>query len=199
MKILDMEQNSSDWFKARCGIPTASNFDCIITTKGEPSKQRTKYMYRLAGERITGIQEETYQNGNMVRGIEMEETARELYQLITGETIVKVGLCITEGNTIYAASPDGLVKDNGCIEIKCPILSTHVDYLLKNELPLEYFQQTQGQLLVTGRDWVDFVSFYPGMKPLIIRCFPDVKFQKALKVELELFCAELVEVVEKIR
>lgn len=199
MKILDVVQNSPEWFTARCGIPTASNFDKIITAKGEPSKQRTKYLYQLAGERITCKSEETYQNANMLRGIEMEDEARKLYEVITGGTVVKVGLCITEGKTIYAASPDGLFKDDGAVEIKCPLISTHVAYLLNGGLVEDYFQQLQGQLLVTGRKWVEIMSYYPGLKPLLVPVNRDEKFIKALKVELELFCSELDDVTNKIK
>ena len=199
MKTLDVVQNSPEWFAARCGIPTASNFDKIITAKGEPSKQRIKYLYQLAGERITGIAEETYQNATMLRGIETEDEARKLYEVITGGEVVKVGLCITEGKTIYAASPDGLFKDDGLVEIKCPLISTHVSYLLNGGLLEDYFQQLQGQLLVTGRKWVEIMSYYPGLKPLLIPVDRDEKFLKALKIELELFCIELDEVVNKIK
>ena len=199
MKILDVVQNSPEWFAARCGIPTASNFDKIITAKGEPSKQRTKYLYQLAGERIAGKSEETYQNATMIRGIEMEDEARKLYEVITGGEVVKVGLCITEGKTIYAASPDGLFKEDGLVEIKCPLITTHVSYLLNGGLVEDYFQQLQGQLLVTDRKWVEIISYYPGLKPLVIPVNRDEKFLKALKVELELFCSELEEVINKIK
>ena len=196
MKILDVVQNSPEWFSARCGIPTASNFDKIITAKGEPSKQRTKYLYQLAGERITGIAEETYQNATMLRGIEMEVEARQLYSLITGQDVVEVGFCLAEG---YGASPDGLVAETGCLEVKCPNLATHVGYLLENTLPTDYFQQTQGQLLVTERKWVDFMSYYPWLHPLIIRVNRDEDFIKKLKIELEVFTQELAELVDKIK
>lgn len=199
MRIIDCEQNTPDWFKWRVGIPTASNFDKIVTSKGEPSKQRTKYMYQLAGERITGKMEETYKNANMQRGIEMESEARQVYELINNVEILKVGLCIEEGETVYAASPDGLVGKDGLIEIKCPQITTHVEYLLKTELPTEYFQQVQGQLLVTNRKWNDFISYYPGMKPLIVRVQRDEKFIKALKIELEVFCKELNQLIERIK
>ncbi len=196
MKVIDCIQGTPEWFAARCGVPSASNFDMLITTKGEPSKQRQKYLYRLAGETITGIAEESYTNAAMERGKVMEAEARQLYQLITGEEVKEVGFCLVEG---YGASPDGLVGDVGCIEIKCPNMATHVGYLLDNVLPTDYFQQTQGQLLVTGRKWCDFVSYYPGLKPLIIRVTRDEKFLKALQVELELFISELKTVVQKIK
>lgn len=196
MKIIECTQGSPEWFKARCGLPTASNFDKILTTKGEISKQRTKYLYQLAGETITGISEENYQNEIMLRGKEMENEARQLYQLINKAKVEEVGFCLSDG---YGASPDGLVGKNGLLEIKCPIISTHVGYLLGGTMPADYFQQLQGQLLVTGKDWVDFVSYYPAMRPLIVRVKRDAKFLPILKGELENFCAELKQIVKKIK
>lgn len=199
MKIVDCIQGSPEWFSARCGIPSASNFDQIITTKNESSKQRTKYLYRLAGERVSGIAEETYQNNAMLRGIELEAEARNLYQVIKDIEVKQFGFCLTEGKFVVGASPDGLVDDKGCIEIKCPTMAVHVGYLLENKLPIDYFQQTQGQLFVTEREWVDFVSYYPGIKPLIVRVERDEQFIKALELELEKFCVELEEIVNKIK
>ena len=196
MKIIECQQGTPEWFAARCGIPSASNFDKILCADGKISRQRQKYLWQLAGETITGIAEESYQNAAMQRGKEMEAEARELYRLVSGEEVLEVGFCLAEG---YGASPDGLVAKNGCLEIKCPNLATHVGYLFENALPTDYFQQTQGQLLVTGREWCDFVSYYPGLKPLIVRVTRDEKFLKLLEAELKIFCADLKEVVKKIR
>ena len=197
MKIIDCAQNSPEWFAARCGVPTASNFDKIITTKGDPSKQRTKYLWQLAGERVAGKAEETYQNANMIRGQEMETEARKLYELTTDEEVVQVGFCLAEGG--YGASPDSLVGKTGGLEIKCPIVSTHVGYLLEGTLPMDYFQQVQGNLFVTEREWWVFESYYPGIKPFILKVGRDEKFLKALKVELEIFVEELKQVIERIK
>lgn len=194
MEILTCEQRSLEWYQARKGIPTASGFDKILTSTGQPSKQRTKYMYQLAGERLGGIIEEDYQSFAMLQGIEKEEEAISLYELIN-EPVQKVGFCLADG---YGASPDGLVDDNGLIELKCPIISTHIEYLIKNELPIEYFQQTQGQLLVTDRDWVDFMSYYPGLKPLIVRVQRNDVFIISLRNELRAFIQELNELVRKL-
>jgi len=196
MRIIDCEQRSQEWFEARLGLPTASNFDKLLTTKGEVSKQRNKYLYRLAGEKVAEQSEETYQNAIMQRGIILEDEARQLYQLITGQEVQTVGFCLANG---YGCSPDGLIGEDGVIEIKCPIASTHVAYLLAGVLPLDYFQQCQGELFVTGRKWVDFMSYYPGIKPLIVRVKRDEKFIKKLKSELKLFCVELKEVINKIK
>ena len=197
--IIDCVQGTPAWFTARCGVPSASNFDMIVTTTGERSKQREKYLYRLAGEKVAGKQEETYQNAAMLRGIEMEAEARKLYEIISGETVTETGFWLTEGKAIYGASPDGVVGEDGILEIKCPLVSTQVSYLLKGGLPSDYFQQTQGQLLVTGRKWVDFMSFYPGLKPLIVRVERDKKFLKTLSIELEIFCSDLEDIINKIK
>lgn len=199
MIIENVVQGTEEWKKERAGIPTASSFDKIITTKGEPSKQRTKYMYQLVAERITGVKEENYQNGVMQRGIQMEEEARRMYELMTGNTVMQVGVCYPDEKKPYGCSPDGLIGDDGAIEIKCPTSAVHVGYLLEGVLPTDYFQQVQGQLLITGRKWVDFFSFYPGLKPLLIKVKPDKKFIEALKTELESFCGELAEITERIR
>ena len=197
MKIINCEQGTKEWFDSKLGIPSASNFDKIITTRGVVSKSKIKYLYRLAGEKVSGIMEETYQNAAMARGVEMEHEARNLYSVITGKQVQEVGFCVNEGKYIFGASPDGLVNDEGCIEIKCPTIAVHVEYLLKNDLPTAYFQQVQGQLFVTDRKWCDFVSYYPGIKSLIIRVERDEKFINALKTELKLFCLELDDVIEK--
>lgn len=195
MKIIDVIQGTPEWFVARCGLPTASNFDKIVTMKGERSKQREKYLYQLSGEKIIGKPEETYSNVNMIRGQELEVEARQLYELMTSETVSQVGFCVAEG---YGASPDGLIGKDGLLEIKSPLLSTHVSYLLKGGLPSDYFQQVQGQLLVTGRKWLDFLSYYPAMKPFIIRVTPDKEFQKALETELKAFCVDLDKIVKQL-
>lgn len=198
MKIYDCEQGTEEWYSIRCGVPTASCFDKIITTKGEPSKQRQKYLYQLAGEFITGAKEECYQSQAMQRGTEMEEEARNLYKVIRDVSVDKVGFIIGNPDFEYGCSPDGLIGDSGIIEIKCPNLATHVQYLIDGHLPTEYFQQTQGQLLVTKREWVDFVSYYPGIKPFICRNWRVGPFIESLRQELERFCIELKETIKKI-
>lgn len=199
MIALDFQQGTEAWRAARCGIPTASNFDKIVTTTGAPSKQREKYLYQLAGERVTGRTEESYQNGAMQRGIEMEAEARSLYELINDVQIAQVGICYPDEQRLFAASPDGLVGQVGLIEIKCPLIYTHVGYLIAGVLPTEYFQQIQGQLLVTGAEWVDFISYYPGLRTLIVRMARDEEFLKKLAAELLKFCAELDVLAERIR
>lgn len=198
MRLVECEQRSEAWFQARCGVPTASNFDKIVTSKGEPSKQREKYLYQLAGEFVTGVPTETYQNANMIRGNELEAEAREYYSFVKEVEVQTIGFCLEDGGK-FGASPDALIGDKGLAQFKCPLISTHVGYLLENKLPTDYVQQTQGELLVTGREYNDFVSYYPGLKLFVVRVERDEVFLKKLEMELRVFCEELREVVEKIR
>lgn len=197
MKVIDCVQGSPEWHQARAGLPTSSRFDMLITTACQPSKQRQKYLYKLAGEKISKLPEDTYQSEAMKRGVELEAEARRVYETMTGNTVTEVGLCLSDCER-YGASPDGTIGDEGLLEIKCPMISTHVRYLLEGQLPTEYYQQTQGQLLVTRRRWVDFMSYSPGIKPLIIRVTADSRFQEALVSELRLFCRELESVIQRI-
>lgn len=195
----NFEQYSPEWFAARLGRPSASQFDKIITTKGERSKQSTKYMYQLAGERISGAREESYTNAAMQRGTEMEPEARALYELLHDAQVDQVGMCYKDEARMFSCSPDGLIGENGGLEIKCPSMAVHIEYLIGGKLPTDYYQQVHGSLLITGREWWDFASYYPGIKPLIVRVYPDEKFLAALESELICFCEELAEVVEKIK
>lgn len=198
MKILEMEQKTPEWYQARRGLPTASSFDMIITTTGKESSQRKKYLYQLAGERLGGIVDETYQSFAMAQGVSKEEEARNLYEIATGQDITQVGFCLSDCGR-WGCSPDGLVGVLGGYEVKCPLIHTHIGYLLENDVPTEYYTQVQGQLFVTGREWVDFMSYFPGLRPLIVRETPDATFQRLLKSELELFTQELDALVEKLK
>lgn len=197
MRVFDFPQRSAEWYSIRSGVPTASEFDKIVTMSGARSKQREKYLYRLAGEKVSGIVEESFQSAAMERGVKMEAEARDIYQFITGNEVEQVGFCLHDDG--FGCSPDGLVGKDGMIEIKCPSVHTHVEYLLNGFLPSDYFQQVHGQLLVTGRKWCDFVSYYPAIKPLIVRVNLDQKFALGLRAELAEFCTELEKTINKIK
>lgn len=198
MITLEMEQLSPEWFKEKAGKPSASSFDKIVTSKGETSTSVKKYLYQLAGERVLGVKEEGFQNGAMQRGIELEGEARAYYELITGQTVQKVGICYQNEDRKFSCSPDGLVGEEGLLQIKCPSLAVHVGYLIEDKLPVDYVQQVQGELFVTGRKWNDFISYYPGLKPLIVRVERDEAFISKLEAELIRFCSNLETVVKKI-
>ena len=196
MRIIDCDQRSPEWHQARSGVPSASEFSCIVTSDGSPSKQRQKYMYELVGQKLGALPEESYTNKAIENGILREADAREMYSRDV-KPVVQVGFCIHDEG--YGCSPDGLVEEDGVIEIKCPILSTHIEYLIKQKLPTDYVQQVQGQLLVTGRKYNDFISFFPNLKPLVVRCYRDEVFISRLRAELLKFIQELNELTERLR
>ena len=196
MKIIDCPQLSEEWFKARIGVPTASNFDKIVTSSGAISTQRKKYLYQLVGEKLGALPEEGYTNAFMKRGIELEPQAREMYARDVAP-VVQVGFCLHDEG--FGCSPDFLVNEDGMGQIKCPSLAVHVEYLIGQKLPTDYVQQVQGELLVTGRKYNDFLSFYPNLKPLVVRCYRDEVFISRLRAELLKFISELNELTEKLR
>ena len=198
MIILDVPQLSTQWFEAKAGLPSAGSFDQLVTSKGEPSKQRQKYLYQLAGETISGSKAETFQSWAMQRGTEMEAEARQSFEFIHGVELKQVGLVYPDEQKKYACSPDGLLEDAG-FEMKCPLIHTHVGYLLDNKLPTDYVQQVQGGMLVTGFDKWYFLSYFPGLPPLILLIERDEKFIEKLKAELETFCNDLAITVKKLR
>jgi len=199
MIIIDnIEQGSLEWFKLKAGKPSASSFDKIVTTKGEPSKSRKSYLYKLAGEKVTGFRSEGFQSDAMLHGIETEQEAVNMYELQTGVECEKVGVVYKDEERKFLCSPDRIVGD-GILEVKCPQIATHVEYLLGNKLPTKYFQQVQGQLFITGAEWCDFMSYYQGLKPLIVRVTRDETFISALNSELNRFCFELDKIVEEIK
>jgi len=199
MIILDCEQQSPEWFAARCGIPSASHFDCIVTARGEPSKSAQGYMYRLAYERITGLPHDTFMSYDMKRGIENESVARSLYGFIRDVEVKQVGLCYFDERKLYSSSPDGLVGDEGGLEIKDAKPEVQIDRLLNGWPESNHLQQIQGNLFITGRKWWDRMSHCPGLPPLIDRYHRDDSFCAKLRVALDEFCAELDRIEEKLR
>lgn len=177
------EQGSPEWFAARCGVPSASNFKRIVSSTGKPSTQQKSYMMELLAEKLVGEKIYTEPNEWMIRGVELEAEAADLYSFITGAELKEVGFLL-DSSSSFGCSPDRLVGDGG-LEIKCPKPSTHVKYLLDNKVPADYYPQVQGCMLVTGAQWWDFMSYCPNMKPLIIRCERDEAY-------LETLCDELV-------
>lgn len=199
MIIIECEQNTPEWFQARLGRPTASCFNQIITPKTmKPSTQAEKYLYTLAGERIAGAKAESFQSSWMERGLEVEQEARNFFEMIMDVEVKQVGLVYPDENKLYSCSPDGILDSEG-LEIKCPAMHTHVGYLLAGTIPSEYIPQVQGSMLITGFMSWNFVSYYPGLPPLILKAERDDSFCAKLKVELEAFCGRLDDVEAKLR
>lgn len=189
MRILNHEQRSPEWFQARLGVPSASAFGRVITPGGKPSTQADGYLNKLVAEILTGKSEYQEVNEAMQRGTDLEPEARQYYELIAGP-VQEVGFCIHDDG--FGCSPDGFVGGDGLLEIKCPLAHTHVEYLIDDAIPGIYIPQVQGQLLVTGRKWCDFLSYHPDMKPLLVRVERDEKFIATLH-------KLLVDLVDKIK
>ena len=198
MKIIDTIQGSQEWLNIRGMYPTASNFDKILTPTGHPSKQAEKYMYQLVGNRISGYIPETFKSQAMQDGTEKEPKARILFEVMTDLSVHEVGFCLHDSG-MFGGSPDGLINDDCGIEIKSPLAHTHIEYLLANKVPTCYISQVQGYMLICDLSHYYFMSYYHGIKPLIINVPRDDKYCAALKVELESFCQELDKLEKRIR
>lgn len=197
---LNTPQCSEEWFTAKAGIPGASSFHKIVTSKGEPSKQATDYAYTLAGERITGQKVETHQSAAMLRGAEMEAEARELFEFTTDLEVRQTGIIFSDKSRQYLCSPDGVIDEQQAgLEVKCPLMHTHIKYLLAGKLPTDYVQQVQGSMLVTGFQVWHFFSYYPGLPPLHIEVERDEKLIGKMGQELERFCALVDGTVNKLK
>lgn len=156
-------QESADWMAARAGCFTASRAsDLMAKTKTGPSASRGNLLTLLAVERLTGQCVETYQNAAMARGIEMEAEARDAYSFAQGVAVDECGFVPHPTIARCGASPDGLVGDDGLVEIKVPAsMAKHLDALRSGAHAVEYRWQLQHQLMVTGRAWVDATSYDP--------------------------------------
>lgn len=157
-----IEQRSADWFAQRCGCLTASRVgDMMAKTKSGPSASRANYAAQLIAERLTGTVEQSYSNAAMQWGTDTEPHARSAYEFIQGVTVVEAPFIKHPVLEWAGASPDGLVGENGLVEIKCPNTSTHIATLRGAGIDQKYMLQMQFQMACTGAQWCDFASFDP--------------------------------------
>lgn len=191
MRIETVIQGSEDWENLRRGIPTASNFSRIITpAKGQLSTAWKSYAAELIGQEL-GVIVQPPPSFWMEWGTENEPYAVAAYEQITGVKTAQIGFAWPDDHTRYGCSPDRLVGENGLLEVKCPKPETLIEYHVGGELPSEYRPQVQGQLLITGRDWCDFLAYHPQLKPFLIRVERDEKYIANLAVALDEFCDNL--------
>ena len=200
----DIEQGTDEWFAIRCGKVTASRVaDVIATTKSGYSASRANYEAQLICEILTGKPAESFTNAAMQWGTETEPLARAQYELKTGNMVNQIGFVVHPMIEQAGASPDGLIGEDGCIEIKCPNTSTHLDTLLSQKVPSKYITQMTWQMVCTGRKWCDFVSYDPrlpeNLQLYIERIELDEDYAKKLQNEVVMFLLEVNEKVEKLR
>jgi hypothetical protein len=193
-----LEQGTPEWFQVRSGIPTASEFATVMAKgrDGGESKTRKTYMYKLAGELITGQVQESYNNHHMERGKEMEAEARDCYAYLKDLEPQRVGF-IRNGKK--GCSPDSLIETNGMLEVKTALPHVLIEALLREDFPPEHKAQCQGGLLVAEREWIDIIVYWPKMPPFIHRAHRDEAYMKTMVSAIDQFNDELQNLVEKLR
>ena len=199
MKIHHCEQGSTEWHSLRCGIPTASEFDALITPLGKPRKSegRESYLLQKVCDKLMGYSKDSLNSFSMDQGQIVEKIARPWYEFTYDVKVQQVGFCTTDDGRV-GCSPDGLIGEDGGIEIKSPEPHTHLKYLLAGVVPPDYVAQVQGSLYVTGRAWWKFVSFSRHFPPLVLTVTPDPAFQAALKTALESFVTDFDAALAKV-
>ncbi len=196
--IYTMPQGDESWFQVKLGIPSAGSFSKILA-KGQ-GKTRKTYMRKLTAEIIIGTRRDTFQNADLLRGIEQETQARDEYEFITGRSVDQIGFA--ERGRI-GCSPDGLCGSQGGIEIKSVLAETQIETIEANKIPTSHKAQMQGCMMVLDCEWWDFCSYSPLIKNknyiFIRRMYRDEAYIKNLQTELLKFVTELDDLVAKMR
>jgi putative phage-type endonuclease len=191
-----IEQRSDEWHQQRLGKVTASRIaDVLATIKTGEAASRAEYRIELVCERLTGKPTESYSNAHMERGVELEPFARAWYEVERGVFVRQVSFVDHPFIELSGASPDGLVDDDGMLEIKCPMVKTHIKTLIDRKIPAKYIPQMQWQMACTGRQWNDFVSYCPEMPQemqlFVKRLERDNEYIAELETKVKEFLAEV--------
>lgn len=191
-----VEQGSDLWKQLRLGHVTASNIaDVMAKGKYGESETRRKYKIKLLAERLSGQSQDSYSNSAMEWGVENEQFAAMAYEVKTNTLLDKTGFWLHDNIQWLGVSPDRLVGNDGLVEIKCPNTTTHLDYILDDQVPAKYYKQIQCQLWVTKRDWCDFVSYDPRLPEenqlFIKRAYPDTETIADMEKEVIQFLHEV--------
>ena len=187
--LWDVQQGTQQWKDIRKGVPTCSAFGKIMTNELKLSSSNKKYMRELCGG-LLGGEPEFKGNKWTDRGNELEDEARKWYAFDQGVEVAQCGFVYLDDRRLVGGSPDGLVGDEGGIEIKCPSAAVHVEYMLANsgkkwKVPMAYLAQVRGLLWLTDRQWWDFVSYYPGAPSVVVRVHRDDEHQQAWEIAWE--------------
>lgn len=209
-----MDQRSHEWHQARVGKITASRFKDVLSRKkptatqakaghpGDPSAERTTYLWQTVIERLTGNPTVVYETAAMRWGTEQEPIARIAYESETGLTVTECGFIPHDGLPV-GCSPDGLVGDVGLIEVKCPFNPQNHLMTVLDGMPDDHLAQIQGQLWLTSRQWCDFVSFHPSMpgefQLYIERIHADAAYHEILEREVRAFDDEAEALIRALR
>lgn len=199
-----MDQRSEEWFAARLGCVTASRIaDVCARTKTGWGASRKNYMADLVVERLTGQRTEGFTNAAMQWGTDQEPDARIAYEFYRDATVVEEGFVRHPSIAETGASPDGLVGDDGLVEIKCPNTATHLETLDEGSIAQKYVLQMQWQIACTGRQWCDFASYDPrlpeSMRLFVQRVPRDDVLIRAVEKDVTDFLNELRDTVHRLR
>lgn len=200
MKIHNVEQGTPEWLKLRLGVPTASEFDKIITPKKAAlSSQAGKYACKLIAEKLLNRPAQSLDGLQYIeRGKELEPDAVAQYEFSNGVATDKVGF-ITTDDGLIGASPDRLLRGNKAgLEVKCPAAHTHMFYLLEGH-DEAYTPQVQGQIYVAEFDYADFYSYHPRMPPAEIKTWRDAAYIMKLVAALDEFNDKLFAMIDRAR
>jgi len=201
----DLEQNTDEWLALRLGLVTASTVKSLITAKTvqvASNIDQRSLLRTLVAERVNGWGDDNFQSFDMMMGHVNEPIARDLYAEHYGVTVDTCGFMVREWQyktLTLGYSPDGLVDDDGLIEVKSRKPKEHIATVLSGEVPSENMAQIQAGLLVSGRSWCDYLSICPGMPLYPIRVLPDEKWREAILDALEAFETEAADMEAKYR
>lgn len=185
----DIEQGTDEWHEVRRGVLTASSVGKLLTSTGKLSAGETakSLMRSLVAERLTGRSEHFHISADMERGNFDEPLARDLYSE-TYAPVTEVGFMVRDFDGLRLGySPDGLVGDDGLIEVKSRRQSIQLKTVLEDQVPAENMAQLQAGLLVSGREWIDYLSYSGGMPMYRIRVTPDPVWQATILEALTAF------------
>jgi len=194
----EVVQGSQDWMALRCGVLTASDMHKIVTEttlKAANNDKSRAHVYEILSQKITKHVEPTYENMNMLRGYEDEIESRRLYSE-NYAPVTEVGFITNDkwGFTL-GYSPDGLVGDDGLIECKSRAQKYQIQTILNGTVPPEYVMQLQTGLLVSEREWIDFISYCGGLPMYTLRVYPDAKIQEAIIEAARVFYDKIDEMI----
>jgi putative phage-type endonuclease len=197
-------QGSAEWHQIRLGKVTASRVaDVMARTKSGYGASRANYAAQIIAERLTGAPiESTLTTRAIQHGIDTEPEARNAYQFYHGVTVDQVAFVEHPTIADVGCSPDGLVGDDGLVEIKCPNTATHLETLLGQTVPGKYETQIQFQMACTGRQWCDFISYDPRMpeqmRMFVRRVYRDDQRIAELETEVVAFLKEIKSRIEQL-
>lgn len=186
------EQGSDLWLLDRLGIPTGSMFKSIITSTGKPSTSAKTYMNQLLADWVAGKPVDAFEPTQaMIDGTNREAESRDLYTFLTDNEVTETGFWFRD-DKLTGVSPDGMVGNDGLVELKNPKASTLIGYKLDNKLPATYVPQVQGQLWIMEREWCDFLVNHPDIPHFLIRVNRDDDFIAKLSAEVDKFIDKMM-------